>query len=126
MKKSQLTQIIKEEIRKVLREETVLSDNDLKTNIDNLTASDLSHDELSYYYDWDNVDEDLLLNQILNLIKKVNPTLSDQDLEKKKKSFSGSNILASFNEKLDQASSKSWSAERGLKNFFQDNLQIFK
>ena len=126
MKKSELQQIIREEVRKVLREESVISDNDLKNNINKLKLSDLDSKALSYQFDWDSVDEDLLLKQILDLIKKVNPTLSDQDLEKKKKSFSGSNILAGFNDKLYNASWRSYSVERGLKDYFEDNLEIFK
>ena len=80
---------------------------------------------LSIAFDWDNVDEELLLTQILNLIKKVNP---NADLGKKKQSLldSKSNILADFNSKLYSASQKSFSAFRGLKDYFIDNLQIFK
>ena len=80
---------------------------------------------LSIAFDWDNVDEDLLLTQILNLIKKVNP---NADLGKKKQSLvdTKSNILANFNSKLYSASQRSFSAFRGLKDYFIDNLEIFK
>lgn len=80
---------------------------------------------LSIAFDWDNVDEDLLLKQILNLIKKVNPKA---DLVKKKQSLldNKSNILANFNSKLYSASQRSFSASRGLKDYFIDNLETFK
>jgi hypothetical protein len=105
-----------------------VGDEDLKKNIDNLKDSDIhwSKDEengLSISYNWDDVDEKLLLTQILNLIKKVNP---NADLEKKKQSLSGSNILAQLSDKLYAASQKSFSSARGLKDYFEDNLEIFR
>ena len=103
-----------------------VGDEDLEKNIDNLKDSDIgwSKDEengLSISYNWDDVDEKLLLTQILNLIKKVNP---NADLEKKKLSFSRD--FAQFNDKLYSASQKSFSAARGLKDYFEDNLEIFR
>lgn len=105
-----------------------LDDKDLIDNINNLDDSDLGWSKdpnkgLSIYFDWDDVDEDLLLTQLLNLIKKVNP---NADLGGKKQSLMGSNILANFNAKLYSASQRSFSAIRGLKDYFEDNLQIFK
>ena len=105
-----------------------LDDKDLIDNINNLDDSDLGWSKdpnkgLSIYFDWDDVDEDLLLTQLLNLIKKVNP---NADLGGKKQSLMGRNILANFNAKLYSASQRSFSAIRGLKDYFEDNLQIFK
>ena len=109
-----------------LNENEDISDDKLKTNINNLTSKDLGwstdkENGLGISYNWDDVDEDLLLTQILNLIKKVNP---NADLEKKKLSFSRD--FAQFNDKLHSATQKSFSAEAGLKDYFKDNLNIFK
>ena len=101
------------------------SDDELEKNIDNLTSKDLGWSKdpengLNIYYDFDDVDEELLITQLLNLIKKINP---NADLEKKKLSFSRD--FAQFNDKLYSASQKSFSVESGLKNYFKDNLYIF-
>jgi len=102
------------------------SDEELKKNIENLKDNDLhwSKDEengLSLAYAGSDFDEELLLKQILNLIKKVNP---NADLEKKKLSFSRD--FAQFHDDLYTASIRSFSVARGLKDYFTDNLQIFK
>jgi hypothetical protein len=102
------------------------SDNELEKNINNLTAKDLHWSKdpengLNISYNFDDVDEELLITQLLNLIKKINP---NADLEKKKLSFSRD--FAQFNDELYSASQKSFSAEDGLKNYFKDNLSIFK
>jgi hypothetical protein len=102
------------------------SDNELEKNINNLTAKDLHWSKdpengLNISYNFDDVDEELLITQLLNLIKKINPNV---DLEKKKLSFSRD--FAQFNDKLYSASQRSFSVENGLKNYFKDNLSIFK
>jgi hypothetical protein len=102
------------------------SDNELEKNINNLTAKDLHWSKdpengLNISYNFDDVDEELLITQLLNLIKKINPNV---DLEKKKLSFSRD--FAQFNDKLYSASQRSFSVEDGLKNYFKDNLSIFK
>ena len=127
-------QILSEEFRRMQELAGIITesqlnevgDEDLEKNIDNLKDSDIgwSQDEkngLSISYNWDDVDEKLLLTQILNLIKKVNP---NADLEKKKLSFSRD--FAQFNDKLYSASQKSFSAAQGLKDYFEDNLEIFR
>jgi hypothetical protein len=103
-----------------------ISDDELTKKIDNLTSKDLHWSEdpengLNFYFNFDDVDEELLLTQLLNLIKKINP---NADLEKKKLSFNKD--FSQFNDKLNSASQKSFSAESGLKNYFKDNLYIFK
>ena len=103
-----------------------ISDDELKERINNLTPKDIHWSKdpengLDIAYDFDDVDEKLLITQLLNLIKKVNP---NTDLEKKKLSFSRD--FAQFNDKLYSASQKSFSAENGLKDYFKDNLYIFK
>ena len=102
------------------------SDNELEKNINNLTAKDLHWSKdpengLNISYNFDDVDEELLITQLLNLIKKINPNI---DLEKKKLSFSRD--FAQFNDKLYSASQRSFSVEDGLKDYFKDNLSIFK
>jgi hypothetical protein len=103
-----------------------ISDDELEKNINNLTFKDLQWSEdpengLNISYNFDDVNEELLITQLLNLIKKINPNV---DLEKKKLSFSRD--FAQFNDKLYSASQKSFSAEAGLKDYFKDNLSIFK
>jgi hypothetical protein len=103
-----------------------ISDEELKKNINDLTVKDLGWSKdpengLNISYNFDDVDEELLITQLLNLIKKINP---NADLEKKKLSFSRD--LAEFNDKLHSASNKSFSVESGLKDYFKDNLSIFK
>jgi len=103
-----------------------ISDDELEKNINNLTSKDLQWSKdpengLNISYNFDDVDEELLITQLLNLIKKINP---NADLEKKKLSFSRD--FAQFNDKLYSASQKSFSSEAGLKDYFKDNLSIFK
>ena len=102
------------------------SDEELEKNINDLTAKDIQWSKdpengLNISYNFDDVDEELLITQLLNLIKKINP---NADLEKKKISFKRD--LAQFNDTLQTASNKSFSAEAGLKDYFKDNLSIFK
>ena len=101
------------------------SDEELVKNINDLTVKDVGWSKdpengLNVSYNFDDVDEQLLITQLLNLIKKINP---NADLEKKKLSFSRD--FAQFNNKLYSAAQKSFSAESGLKKFFKDNLEIF-
>ena len=103
-----------------------ISDSELEKNINNLTPKDIHWSKdpengLNIAYNFDDVDEELLITQLLNLIKKVNP---NTDLEKKKLSFSRD--FAQFNDKLYSASQRSFSVEDGLKDYFKDNLSIFK
>ena len=103
-----------------------ISDDELEKNINNLTSKDVQWSKdpengLNISYNFDDVDEELLITQLLNLIKKINP---NADLEKKKLSFSRD--FAQFNDKLYSASQKSFSPEAGLKDYFKDNLSIFK
>ena len=102
------------------------SDEELVKNINDLTVKDVGWSKdpengLNVSYNFDDVDEQLLITQLLNLIKKINP---NADLEKKKLSFSRD--LAEFNSTLERATKKSFSAEAGLKDYFKDNLSIFK
>ena len=65
------------------------SDEELEKNINDLTAKDIQWSKdpengLNISYNFDDVDEELLITQLLNLIKKINP---NADLEKKKISF---------------------------------------
>ena len=125
-------QIISEEFRRMQKLAGLINENiddkELINKIENLEDKDLNYsktpDNGLSIGNWDDVDEDLLLTQILNLIKKVNP---NADLEKKKQSLMGSNTLANFNNKLVSAAWKSFSAARGLKDYFiEDNLEMFK
>ena len=111
----------------ILNENEITSDQDLKNRINNLKDTDLhwSKDpENGLYVSYENDNVKLLLTQFLNLIKKVNPNLGEEALEKKKISLSRD--LDGFNSKLYAATQKSFSAARGLKDFFEDNLNIFK
>jgi hypothetical protein len=109
-------QIIKEEINNV--------DLQLKKNIDNLSDNDLqwsTNPNIGLAIQYDDVNEELLKTQLLNLIKKVNPNV---DVERKREGIS-----FRFNELSDNlysATQKSFSDVRGLKDFFEDNLQLFK
>jgi hypothetical protein len=109
-------QIVKEEINNV--------DLQLKKNIDNLSDNDLqwsTNPNIGLAIQYDDVNEELLKTQLLNLIKKVNPNV---DVERKREGIS-----FRFNELSDNlysATQKSFSAVRGLKDFFEDNLQLFK
>ena len=109
-------QIVKEEINNV--------DLQLKKNIDNLSDNDLqwsTNPNIGLAIQYDDVNEELLKTQLLNLIKKVNPNV---DVERKREGIS-----FRFNELSDNlysATQKSFSVARGLKNFFEDNLQLFK
>jgi hypothetical protein len=111
-------------VKQIIKEE-VNNESQIKQNINKLSEKDLGWSTqpnigLSIQFDWDNVDENLLQTQLLNLIKKVNPNV---DLEKKKMSLSRG--LYELNDRLYSASQKSFSVERGLKDFFEQNLQIF-
>jgi hypothetical protein len=123
-------QIISEEFKRMQKLAGIINENilddELKKNINNLTSKDLHWSKdpengLNISYDFDDVDEELLKTQLLNLIKKINPSA---DLEKKKLSFSRD--FAQLNDKLHSASQKSFSAEKGLKDYFEDNLEMFK
>jgi len=111
-------------VRRIIKEETDNIDLQLKQNINNLSDNDLhwsTNPNMGLAIQYDDVDEELLKTQLLNLIKKVNPNV---DIERKREGISFRFYELSDN--LYSATQKSFSVARGLKNFFEDNLQLFK
>lgn len=93
----------------------------IEQSIRNLDSNDTKKVSMVTTYDWDDVDEDKLLDGLLQIIQKVNP---QADLEKKKISLKRD--LPTLNDKLFAATQKSFSAEQGLKDYFKDNIEMFK
>ena len=106
-------------VRQIIKEN--LDDTTLKNNLENLPDKDFYSISMNVWYDWDDVDEEELLNGILEFIKKVNP---DADLDKKKMSLM--RALSETNEMLYSAMQKEFSVAYGLKKFFLNNLNILK
>lgn len=98
-----------------------IDDKALMQGIKNLTDDDLKPISLNVRFNFEDVEEEKLLDGIVRVIQKVNP---DADIEKKKMSLTRD--LAGTNEKLNSATQKSFSAFQGLKDYFEDNLEIFK
>jgi hypothetical protein len=114
LKMQKLAGIITEGQFKQLNE---VDDNNIKKNIESLTDADIH--TVSSYVGWKNNEA---LEGLLTLIKKVNP---EADLTKKKMSLERA-WENETSEDIKNATQKSFSAARGVKDYFLDNLQIFK
>jgi hypothetical protein len=114
LKMQKLAGLITENQFKQLNE---VDEDNIKKNIESLADTDIH--TVSSYVGWKN---DEALEGLLALIKKVNP---EADLAKKKMSLERS-WENETSEDIKNAAQKGFSAARGVKNYFLDNLQIFK
>jgi len=114
-----LTRLIKSIINEEMGNEP-LTDEELIYRINNLEERDLNKITYNVRYDWNDVDEDKLMEGILHIISIVNP---DADLEKKRMSLNRG--LSELNDRLFRATQKTFSAYRGVMNYFEDNLYMF-
>jgi hypothetical protein len=114
-----LTRLIKSIIKEEMGNEP-LTDEELIDRINNLEDRDLNKITYNVRYDWNDVDEDKLMEGILHIISIVNP---NADLEKNRMSLNRG--LSELNDRLFRATQKTFSAYRGLKNYFEDNLYMF-
>jgi len=103
-------------------QETKSADDILIDNINDLEDEDIySWSRLIPHEPYYKGDEEKVMNGLLDVIKKVNP---NADFEKKKMSLS--RAFDETCENLRNASQKSFSAARGIKDFFEENLSMFR
>ena len=100
-----------------LKQLNEVNDEELKKNIKALTDSDIH--TVSSFAGWKN---DEALEGLLNLIKKINP---EADLEKKKMSLERA-WENETSEEIKNAAMKGFSAASSVRDYFLDNLQIFR
>lgn len=97
-----------------------ITDDKLIYNIENLTDKDLYDISMNVRHDFEDVDKETLIDGILNVFGKINPS----SVEKQKKNVIED--LFTFNNKLVEVTWKGRSAVQSLKDYFKDNLQIFR
>jgi hypothetical protein len=95
-------------------------DNELINKINNLSDQDLRDISMNVRHDFDDVNQEELISGILNVFGKIKPS------SVKKQKYNVEADLFVFNYNLDRATSKSFSAARGLQDYFIDNLQMFR
>jgi hypothetical protein len=95
-------------------------DNELINKINNLSDKDLEDISMNVRYDFEDVNNEKLISGILNVFGKINPR------SVKKQRYNVEEDLFVFNYNLQRATQKSFSAARGLKDYFIDNLQMFR
>jgi hypothetical protein len=100
--------------------ESITDDETLIDNIENLTNKDLEDISMNVRGDFEDVDKETLIAGILNVFGKINPS----SVEKQKNNVRDD--LFTFNNKLVEVTWKGYSAIQSLKDYFKDNLQIFK
>jgi hypothetical protein len=103
-------------VRKILKEnEEVFIE-----RINNLDSRLIHLITMNFPSEYGKYDEEIAFDALIRIIQEVNPNV---DIERKKDSlrWDWDNILDS----LKRASWRSFSAERGIKDYFLDNLQYF-
>ena len=106
----------------ITENEIDIDDKTLIQNISKLTEEDdifpITRNLPSGFSDGD---EEKVMTGLLNIISKVNP---GADMEKKKISLQRAFIETM--EELKKACQRSWSVARGVKDYFEDNLNMFR
>ena len=98
-----------------------IDDKTLIQNIDKLTEDDIFVITRNLPTEFSDGDEEEVMTGLLDIISKVNP---GADIEKKKMSLQ--RALPETMERLKKASWSSFSVARGVKDYFEDNLDMFR